>query len=373
MYTLNLDLPNILLIATGFFFLIQLIFFLLFFMRMTVRGKKETEENELKPVSVIICARNEEQNLMEYLPKVLDQDYPNFQVVIVNDRSWDETWDVMEAFARKFDNIKLVNIPDAGNDGYAKKYAITIGVKAAKYDQLVFIDADCYPVSRNWLKEMASKFSVQRKLVLGAGAFVPEKGFANKIIRYDACQIALQYLSFAKAGVPYMGVGRNLGYKNELYDSVRGFKSHYHIASGDDDLFVNQTARKKNTNICFSPESITLSKAKPTLKDWRIQKRRHVTTGKYYRGYHKFLLGLFPVSYVFFLILAITTAIVHPLFYIPLGLIGVRIVLQYITSYRVFKTMMSKDVIFWIPFIEIIMLYLNPYLLLTSKRYNKLR
>ncbi len=340
---------------------------------MLIRGKKEAEKNELKPVSVIICARNEEQNLMEYLPKVLDQDYPNYQVVIVNDRSWDETWDVMEEFSRKFDNIKLVNIPDAGKDGYAKKYALTLGVKAAKHDQLIFIDADCYPVSRNWLRDMAEKFSVKKTLVLGAGGFVPEKGMVNKLIRYDACNIALQYLSFAKAGTPYMGVGRNLGYKNELYDSVRGFKSHYHIASGDDDLFVNATANKRNTNICFTPDSITLSKAEPTFSAWRVQKRRHLTTGKYYRTYHKFLLGLYPLSYVLFLTLAIVTSIVHPMFYIPLGMIGIRIVLQYITSYRVFKTMMSKDVIIWIPIFEIIMLYLNPYLLFTNNRYNKLR
>ena len=340
---------------------------------MTKKGKRESESNELKPVSVIVCARNEEQNLMEYLPKILEQDYPEFQLILVNDRSWDETWDVMEAFSRKDKRIKLVNIPDNGRDGFAKKYALTLGVKAAKYDQLIFIDADCYPVSRTWLKEMASKFSVKKTLVLGAGGFIPEKGFANKIMRYDACNIALQYLSFAKGGKPYMGVGRNLGYKNELYDSVRGFKSHYHIASGDDDLFVNGTATKHNCNICLSPTSITLTKAKPTLREWRIQKRRHLTTGKYYKASHKFLLGLFPLSYVLFLILAIITSIIHPLFYIPLGLIAIRIVLQYISSYRVFKTMMSKDVIIWVPFIEIIMLYLNPYLLFTNKRYNKLR
>jgi glycosyltransferase involved in cell wall biosynthesis len=370
---LKFDLPNILLIVTGFLFVIQLFYYLFIFVRITKKGKREADKHELKPVSVIICARNEEQNLMEYLPRILDQEYPNFQVVLVNDRSWDETWDVMEAFSRKHDNIKLVNIPDNGRDGYAKKYALTLGVKAAKYDQLIFIDADCYPVSNTWLAEMASKFSVKKTLVLGAGGFVPEKGFANKLIRYDACQIAVQYLSFAKAGMPYMGVGRNLGYKNELYDSVRGFKSHYHIASGDDDLFVNGTASKTNCNICFSPTSITLSKAKPTLKDWRVQKRRHLTTGKYYKGVHKLLLGLFPLSYLLFLILAIVTAIMHPMFYIPLGMIGIRLLLQYITSYRVFKTMVSKDVIILIPFFEIIMLYLNPYLLLTSKRYNKLR
>lgn len=370
---MKIGIPEILLIATGFFFLIQLLYFLIFYLRMTVKGKRESESNELKPVSVIICARNEEQNLMQYLPLVLDQNYPEFQVVLVNDRSWDETWDVMEAFSLKHPKIKLVNIPENGKDGYAKKYALTLGVKAAKYDQLIFIDADCYPVSKNWLKEMASKFSSQKKIVLGAGGFVSKKGFANKLIRYDACNIALQYLSFAKAGVPYMGVGRNLGYKNELYDSVRGFKSHYHIASGDDDLFVNETANSKNVAISFSPDSIALSQPKPTLKTWRIQKRRHLTTGKHYKTFHKFLLGLFPLSYLFFLPLAIVSSIITPYWHIPIAMIIIRLILQYIASYRVFKTMKSKDIIVLIPLFEIIMLYLNPYLYFTNKRYDKLR
>lgn len=370
MFVLNL--PNILLGIAALFFLIQLLFYLFVFFRITIRGKREAEENDLKPVSVIICARNEERNILNYLPKVLEQDYPTFQVVLINDRSWDETWDVMEAMARKDDRIKLVNIPDSGKDGFAKKFALTVGIKAAKHDQLVFVDADCYPVSDQWLKKMASKFSSTKRIVLGAGGYIKYKGFVNKLIRFDTCSIAAQYLSFAKAGMPYMGVGRNLAYKNELYDSVRGFKSHYHVASGDDDLFVNQAATKKNTTICFSEDVITLSEPKKTFRDWRIQKRRHMTTGKYYKFKHKFLLGLFPISYVLFLAFAITTAILHSFWYIPLGLIALRLILQYISHWRVFKTMQSKDVFWLIPIYELIMLILNPYLALTGNKYNKL-
>lgn len=368
----SVNLPNILLWLTAFFFLIQLAYLLLVFVRIAIKGKREQESHELKPVSVIICARNEEQNITDYLPKILSQDYPRFQVVLINDRSWDETWDVMEAFARKDERIKLVNIPDSGKDNFAKKFALTVGIKAAKYDQLVFIDADCYPVSNQWLKEMASKFSTNKTVVLGAGSFEKGKGVGNKIMRYDACQIAVQYLSFAKAGVPYMGVGRNLAYKNELYDSVRGFKSHYHVASGDDDLFVNEVANKQNTNICFSPESITMSKPKATFRDWRVQKRRHMTTGAYYKGMHKFLLALYPISYLMMLLVGIVAAVIHPFWYIPLGMIVLRWVLLYLVSWRVFKTMQSKDAFWWIPVFELIMLYLNPYLVLTNKRYNKL-
>lgn len=368
-----ITLTNILLWSTGLFFLIQLLYYILILFRITVKGKRESESNELKPVSVIICARNEEQNLLNYLPKVLEQDYPKFQVVLINDRSWDETWDVMEALARKDERIKLVNIPDSGKDDFAKKFALTVGIKAAKHDQLVFIDADCFPTSDQWLKKMAEKFSSKKRVVLGAGAYAKHKGLTNKLIRYDTCSIAAQYLSFAKAGIPYMGVGRNLAYKNELYDSVRGFKSHYHIPSGDDDLFVNEVANGKNTAICFGDDSITISEPKRTFRDWRIQKRRHMTTGKFYKFKHKFLLGLFPLSYVLFLALAVISAMLHNYWYIPLGMIGLRLILQYIANWRVFKTMQSKDVLWLLPVYELIMLILNPYLLSTANKYNKLR
>lgn len=369
---LTLTLPNILLGITGLFFLIQLFYYLFIFFRITVKGKLESEDNELKPVSVIICARNEEQNILNYLPKILSQDYPRFQVVLINDRSWDETWDVMEAFARKDERINLVNIPDSGRDNFAKKFALTVGIKAAKFDQLVFIDADCYPNSDQWLKKMAAKFSSKKRIVLGVGAYLKAKGFTNKLIRFDTCSIATQYLSFAKAGIPYMGVGRNLAYKNELYDSVRGFKSHYHIPSGDDDLFVNEVANKENTTICLDEKAITLSEPCKTFRDWRIQKRRHLTTGKHYKSGHKILLAIFPISYLLLIAFGVCSAVLHNFWYIPVAMIGVRLILHYIVNWRVFKTMQSKDVFWLIPLYELIMLILNPYLSLTGNKYNKL-
>ncbi|MCB9189065.1 MAG: glycosyltransferase [Flavobacteriales bacterium] len=371
MFTLTFS--NIMLWLAGLFFLIQLMFYVFIYLRISVKGKREAETNDLKPLSVVICARNEEQNILNYLPKILAQDYPKFQVILINDRSWDETWDVMEAMARKDERITLVNIPDSGKDGFAKKFALTVGIKAAKHDQLIFIDADCYPETDQWLKKMASKFSTQKRVVLGAGAYLKHKGLTNKLIRFDTCTIAAQYLSFAKAGIPYMGVGRNLAYKNELYDSVRGFKSHYHIPSGDDDLFVNEVADSQNTTICFEPDAITFSEPEETFRDWRIQKRRHMTTGKFYKMKHKLLLGLFPLSYVLFLVFAIIAGVTNPFWYIPLTMIGVRLILQYAANWRVFKTMQSKDVFWMIPAYELIMLILNPYLSLTGNKYNKLR
>ncbi|MGZ4038382.1 MAG: glycosyltransferase, partial [Bacteroidia bacterium] len=230
--------------------------------------------NELQPVSVIICARNEDENLTEYLPKVLTQDYPEFEVLVVNDCSWDNTETVIDEFAKIFPNLKKVNIKEDAYYKHGKKFAVMVGIKGAKYENLVFTDADCVPVSDQWLKEMASGFSGTKEIVLGYGAYTKQPGFLNTLIRFDTFTIALQYLTAAIKGKAYMGVGRNLGYKKSLFFKHKGFSSHYHITSGDDDLFVNEAATPDNTNVCLSHDAITYSKAKTSFADWRRQKQR---------------------------------------------------------------------------------------------------
>jgi len=368
----ELNIENLLLIIFAGAFLLQLTYFLVFFIRMTQKQKPVVVE-KLKPVSIIIAARNEEQNLMEFLPKIFEQDYPEFEIIVVNDRSWDKSIDVLQAFALTHNNLHLVEIPDHEKDGFAKKFAITLGIKAAKHELLVFIDADCYPNSKNWLKEMASRHTGSKNLILGASPYLREKGLLNKVIRFDTAQIAVQYLSLAKAGIPYMGVGRNLSYTREVYNSVRGFKSHYHIPSGDDDLFVNQAGTKKNTTVVFSEEAITFSIPQKNFTDWWQQKKRHLTTGKHYRTFHKFLLTLYPASLVIMYVLLSFLLVMHNWWYIALGIVGFRMLLQMIIFSRPFSVMESKDLILLAPFLEIFLLIVNPILLISKKKKKKQR
>ena len=320
---LELNTENLLFIIYLGAFLLQLIYFLVFFIRLMLKQKPVAIE-KLKPVSIIIAARNEDQNLLEFLPKIFEQDYPKFEVIVVNDRSWDKSIDILQAFAIKHNNLHIVEVPDLEKDGFAKKFALTLGIKAAKHELMLFIDADCYPNSKKWLKEMASRHTGSKNLILGASPYAREKGVLNKIIRFDAGQIAIQYLSLAKSGIPYMGVGRNLSYTQELYDSVRGFKSHYYIPSGDDDLFVNEAGTKTNTAVVFSKEAITISIPKKNFTDWWYQKKRHLTTGKHYKTYHKILLTLYPVSLVIMYILLPILLVMHNWWYIALGIVGFR-------------------------------------------------
>jgi hypothetical protein len=199
-----------------------------------------------------------------------------------------------------------------------KKLAITLGIKAAKYNHFLFIDADCYPVSAHWLQHMSSQFSTTKHIVIGYGGYEKQSGFLDKLVRYDTFSIAVQYLSYAHAGIPYMAVGRNLAYDRTIYEQSSKFRNHYHIRSGDDDLFVSETATRKNTAISLHSESFTRSVQVTSFSDWRAQKRRHLSTSKKYSALHKMLLLVEPFSkFVFYAALVLYLVFGISNMYIP--------------------------------------------------------
>lgn len=280
-------------------FVLQLFYYLGVYSRFVFYNKKAPAPSK-EPVSVIICARNEADNLELYLPVVLTQDYPNYEVIVVNDCSTDNTEDVLKMLSAKYPRLRTTTIKEDKKFTHGKKIAVTLGIKAAKYDRLVFIDGDCKPESNKWLSLMASHFSDKISIVLGYGGYYTQPGFLNKYIRYDTLMIALQYFSMALWKIPYMGVGRNLAYKKSLFYAGNGFSRHFHLASGDDDLFVNENANKSNTEIEFSQESHTRTAPKLTFDHWFFQKKRHYTTNRLYKASHKVLLALEPASRLLF-------------------------------------------------------------------------
>ena len=344
----------VLLYFFAFVVLINCCYFLLF-SKFSISPLSSTIKKEKQPISLIICAKNEADNLKENIPLWLDQDYPNFEIILINDASYDDTLEVMELFEKKKSNITIVNVENNEAFWGSKKYALTLGIKKAKYQRMIFSDADCQPASNNWLQEMASHFTEKHQLVLGYGAYKKLPGFLNKLIRYETLMTAIQYFSYAKAGIPYMGVGRNIGYTSKIYYDNSGFVSHMDIKSGDDDLFVNQVATKSNTSTCYSKESFTYSNPKLTWKDWVHQKKRHISTAKFYKLKHRFLLGSYFIFQGFFWVLSILTLILLD-WKIPLVLIILRFLIQFIILYKSTKKLDEKDLIYWFPFLEVILI-----------------
>lgn len=336
--------------------IIQVIYLIFFFGKFAFL-KEEKISTKSIPVSVIVCAKNEAENLKIFLPSIINQDYSDFQIVLINDASYDNTFEVMEAFALQHENIKLVNVVNNEAFWANKKYALTLGIKAAKHNHLLFTDADCKPVSKHWISEMSSHFSDKKSIVLGYGSYTKIKNsFLNKLIRYETFLTAVQYFSFAKLGMPYMGVGRNLAYTKEAFFNANGFMSHMYIRSGDDDLFINQIATAENTEICFSSESFTQSTPKTTFKEWLFQKRRHITTANHYKTKHKVFLALFYISNILFWVLAIGLLI--PLFKweFVICLFLIRNIAQFIVYNQASKKLKEKDLLIYIPVLELFLI-----------------
>ena len=185
-----------------------------------------------------------------------------------------------------------------------KKFPLSVGIKTAKHEILLLTDADCLPATEHWISSMQSAYEDQTEIVLGYGAFHKKKGWLNKLIRWECYHTALQYFSYAKAGLPYMGVGRNLSYRKRVFYRHNGFTSHHQISGGDDDLFVNMAANKSNTRIQLDPNSFTLSKPATNWKQWMRQKNRHYSTGKYYKAIHKFILVFDLWMFLYYIIFA---------------------------------------------------------------------
>ncbi|MGB5420124.1 glycosyltransferase [Algibacter sp.] len=335
---------------------IQAIFYIFFFGKFSfVKPIKSPQKNIA--ISVIICAKNEAKNLKTFLPLIVEQDYPDFEIVLINDASKDKTLDVINHFAKLHNNIKVVDVKGIEAFWGNKKYALTLGIKASKNDFLLFTDADCKPASKYWIKEMSSHFSNEKTNVLGYGAYSKiTKSFLNKLIRFETLITAVCYFSFSKIGLPYMGVGRNLAYTKKEFFEANGFINHIKVRSGDDDLFINQIANSTNTAICYSNDSFTESVPKTTFKDWFKQKRRHVSTAKHYKMKHKVLLALLYITNLLFWLFALILFATLFSWPIVLGLFISRLILQYAVIGSSAKLLEETDLLVLLPFLEIFLI-----------------
>ncbi|MBD3748704.1 MAG: glycosyltransferase [Sphingobacteriales bacterium] len=350
------------------------LYFLWFVQRKLSNYQPEERQTAKKilPVSVIICARNEAENLAKNLEKVLQQDYPDFEVIVVNDCSSDRSDDVLRDFQERYQHLKVVKIEEHPRYKTAKKFAATLGIKAASHEILIFTDADCEPASSSWIEIMASHYqNNETEIVLGYSPYFKERGFLNKLIRYETFQTALNYFSFALYGMPYMGVGRNLSYKKSLFFKGKGFAAHMHIPSGDDDLFVNQNATAQNVAIEVREDAQVWSTPKGTWKAYWQQKLRHIGAGKIYKKQHKVYLSLQASSAICFYALGFTGLILSIEPYFLLGAFLLRFLIQFYIFYKPVGRFQNKDLLWWFilldPFYYIYLTGLNVVGLFSKK------
>ncbi|OXA75047.1 glycosyl transferase family 2 [Flavobacterium branchiophilum NBRC 15030 = ATCC 35035] len=332
-----------------------------------VFAKKTTLSPKKVAVSVLVCAKNEAENVKKFIPLLINQDYPDYEIVLIDDDSNDDTLDIFEGFEKENPKIKLVKVANVEAFWGNKKYALTLGIKAAKNDYLLFTDADCYPKTTHWITEMTAHFEPEKTIVLGYGGYETMEGsFLNKIIRLETVLTATQYFSWAKWGKPYMGVGRNMAYHRSEFFNQNGFINHIKLRSGDDDLFINEAATANNTAICCTEGSFTYSKPKNSFASWIFQKRRHLTTATYYKPFDKLQLGLFYCSQLLFFILSIILLAVSFQWQIVLGLITFRYLSAWLSIGYATKKLKEKEIILWFPILEVALIVAQLHIFLSN-------
>ncbi len=361
---------------------IQVLYYLFFFSRLAFYRSKAKEEQPLPALSVVICAKDEERNLTRNLPAILQQRYPDlpeeeqkFEVIVVNDNSRDDTLYYLREVEPGYPHFRFINLTQEAKGIPGKKYPLTVGIKGAAHDIVVLTDADCKPADRHWLYHMGNGFAGGKEIVLGYGAYETRPGLLNRVIRFETFFSALQYLSFALAGIPYMGVGRNLAYKKALFFRHKGFLTHMNIPSGDDDLFINAAATGKNTSVVVDKAAITYSKPKQSWSAWYRQKTRHMSTGRHYRLKHRLLLGLFSSSLFLYYPLFIAALFYAPFWSTTWLVFGIKLLIQLIIWALSLKKLHEKG-LFWycLPF-EILMsiyyiVFIPAVMLKPKRRWN---
>ncbi len=345
--------------------IIQVVYLLHYYLKSAQKNKLELSNR--KPVSIVVCARNEEKNLIEHVPVIMEQDYPEFELVVVNDSSWDDTEGILKALQVRYPDMRVLNLDEEKQNMQGKKFALTLGIKAAKHEIILLTDADCVPLTNQWIKQMVAQVNDQTQIVLGVSPYISYPGWLNKIIRFDTLMIAASYIGFARCGKPYMGVGRNLCYTKDVFFKVGGFRNHYSISSGDDDLFINQVTTSRNTAVVNVPEAHTISEPKKTWSDWFAQKRRHFTTTPLYKPQHKTMLMLWPLSFVLMFVGYAAAIVFQTGVLLVSGVLLLRYITQIVTLHKVaVRLAQRKDLVWLAPFLEVHLHTLNLGLYLTN-------
>ncbi|MDH5367320.1 MAG: glycosyltransferase [Cyclobacteriaceae bacterium] len=305
---------------------VQILFLLVYLITIGFYSRKG--KKDVSPISIIVCARNEIENLRQNIPLLLAQDHTNFELIVVNDQSTDGTYEYLLELKKQYSNFKLVQIDTVPDHIQSKKYAITLGIKAASNDKVLLTDADCTPNSTDWASEM----TVENSFAIGVSLYNKRRGILNLFIRFETYLTAIQYTGNALLGKPYMGVGRNLGYDKNIFIKNKGFNQIQGVIGGDDDLFVNQHATRKNVEVVLGKKALVFSKPKTSISEFINQKKRHLSVGKYYKFSDKVILSFFSFTYIMFWISGIVIVINEPSIPVPIENFSINSAMEAINS-----------------------------------------
>lgn len=334
---------------------LSLIYFLSF-LKFSLQGNKNQTASFSEPISVVIYAKNQAEYLRLNLPQFLNQSHPEFELILINDASIDETLDVMEDFEQADARIRIVNVQNNEAFWGNKKYALTLGIKKARFPHLLFTRADAKPDSENWITEMSASFASGKSIILGYSGYLKRNGsFLNRLIRFEGLLNAIAYFSQALWENPFSGTGRNLGYTSNHFYRLNGFANHLHISGGEDVLFINEASNDSNTAVCYSEDSLIRHAAPLSFSQWFSDKRHEWSIAQNFKFKHRVFLGAFRCSQFFFWIFFFIV-ILGPYWMWAVSLLVIRLLIQGVVYYGAAKKLKETDLIWLFPLMELFLI-----------------
>jgi glycosyltransferase involved in cell wall biosynthesis len=339
-------------------------------------GNKELPAESVgKPLSIIICAHNEAENLNKNLPLILQQSHSDFEVIVVNDASDDDSAGILHELSGQYAHLLVINI-NKGEERLlpGKKFALSKGIESAKNEHLLLCDADCAPASTNWASLMSKRLNPPTEIVAGYGAYTKTSLWLNTFIRWETVHTFLQYSSYAKTGMPYMAVGRNLACTKAVLKTAQASPLWASMPSGDDDLLILLEGKRNNVAIISEPDSFTFSEAKSNFGDWLKQKQRHLSTGKLYKSHIQFLLSLYGFSHGLMWLLALMLCAAGKAYLIS-SMFILRCMLVWCLWAITADSLKERKLILWLPLCDVAWaiynLILSPYIFYKTKKQWK--
>lgn len=338
-----------------FTFLLQMIWYWGLFSRLAFHKSKDRLLFK-QPVSVVVFTGDTFSNLKENIQQILDQDYEDFELLVVNNSGDEEIELYLESMSKQYPNLQVVNINDKLNFFKGRKFPISIGIKSAHNDIVLLTEPICKPVDRQWIDTMQGNFSRLTDVVLGYSTYPSFSGFFHKLVRFDNMFSGMKYLSLAMNGIPYTGNGRNIAYRRSLFLKKKGFINHYQISEGDSDFFVNRASSAKNTRVEISHVSHTIYNSYIKYRSWIRDKKRELLSLKNYKLKHKILVFSYSFSYILFLAALITLLSFNYYMYFVLGIFLIRLLSQLFITKKCMNQLNEKELLLISPLLELILL-----------------
>lgn len=362
------------LVVFGSITLLQLIYYYVLYARFSFSRKKKAVAMQQVPVSIIVVIKDAANSLLKFLPRIMSQQYSQFELVIVNDHSHDLSELLVKEYQSQYSNIKLVNLDSAVSTIRGNKFALSMGIRCATYEHLLFTDVECSPTSTHWLEKMAENFVSQKQIVLGYSSYDKRNSLFNRLLHFDNLHNAIQYFSLAMCRSTYRGDLKNIAFTKTLFYDQQGFASHNHLSCGEEDIFVSRASNKQNTAVEFSQEAFTILHNKVPYSYWKDHKMglyytRHMNTMK-----NRFLLGLYAIVNLLFytaLAIAILATLHNKIFlFIVLGIAALRVLSQYLVYGFAARKLNEKQVIPFLLLYDILFAVMNPLYYMSAQIYR---